>query len=293
MKKIDIKNVSMKVKQKTILDDISLTFNEGETIAILGPNGAGKTSLINAILGLCRTRCGVIQNDYKKLPAYKVGVHMQESCINGLMTVREALDLFLFDGDYRDLLETFQMTDKLKQRIATLSGGEKQKLQLISMLQNNPEIVFVDEITTGLDAVSRESIIFYLKSEIVDKDKTLIMVTHYFEEVDALAKRVIFMKEGKVMEDGEPEELFEKYGIHKTIHIELNKVEEVTAFPEADIVGNILIVTVKEREEMIRVFNYIAEQAENVISYTTKEPSIAELYKIVMGTEAADYEEIS
>lgn len=293
MKKIDIKNVSMKVRKKTILDDISLTFNEGETIAILGPNGAGKTSLINSILGLCRTRKGVIQNDYKVLPAYKVGVHMQESCINGLMTVREALNLFLFDGSYRELLETFHMEDKLNQRIATLSGGEKQKLQLISMLQNNPEVVFVDEITTGLDAASRESIISYLKTEIVDKEKTLVMVTHYFEEVDALAKRVIFMKNGKVIEDGETEGLFEKYGIHKTIYIELNNAEVVIPFVNADMVGNILVIPVKEREEMICVFNYIAEQAENVVSYTMKEPSVAALYKLIMGTEVTDHEEIS
>ena len=293
MKKIEIKNVSMKVKKKTILDDISLNIHEGEMIAILGPNGAGKTSLLNSILGLCRTRYGVIQNDYKRLPAYKVGVHMQESCINGLMTVREALNLFLFDGSYRELTETFQMTDKLNQRIATLSGGEKQKLQLISMLQNNPEIVFVDEITTGLDAASRESIISYLKSEIRDKEKTLVMVTHYFEEVDALAKRVIFMKDGRIIEDGKKEELFEKHGIKKTIHIELDRVDTVHAFSKAEVIGNTLVVTVEEKEEMLRVLNYISEQAENVISYTMKEPSISELYKKIIGTEAVDNEKIS
>lgn len=285
MKNIIIKNISMKVKNKTILEDINLVINEGETVAILGPNGAGKTTLVNSILGLCRCRQGSIQNDYKKIPAYKVGVHMQESCINGLMKVGEVLKLFLFDGDNKELLEKFQLSDKLKQRVATLSGGEKQKLQLISMLQNNPEAVFIDEITTGLDAASRENIISYLKSEIVEKEKTLVMVTHYFEEVDALAKRVIFMKDGKVVEDGYIENLYKKYGIQKSIHIEINQIDNIKTLPNATVIGKVLVVPIEKKEDMIITLNYIAEQVGNVISYTIKEPSIAELYRIIIGME--------
>lgn len=282
MKQIEIKNLSMRIKRKSILDDINLNIKESECVAILGQNGAGKTTLVNTILGLCHTKKGVVKNDFSELPSYKIGVHMQESSLNGLMTVKEVLNLFLFEGENTELIRKFDLESKLNQRVSTLSGGEKQKLQLIVMLQNNPEVIFIDEITTGLDASSREKIIQHIDDEIRKKKKTLIMVTHYFEEVEILADRVIFMRQGKIVEDGLIKELYKKYGIHKEIHLELVDTNKVNEFEDIKVVDNTALIPIFNRGDMIKVLNYIAENDKNVINYTIHEPQMIDLYNTIM-----------
>lgn len=89
MKKISISNLFMSVRNKKILNGINLVINEGEQVSIIGPNGAGKTTLVNTILGLQRYKVGKVENDFLQLPPYKIGVHMQDSKLNGLMTVRK------------------------------------------------------------------------------------------------------------------------------------------------------------------------------------------------------------
>lgn len=278
MKKISISNLFMSVRNKKILNGINLVINEGEQVSIIGPNGAGKTTLVNTILGLQRYRVGKVENDFLQLPPYKIGVHMQDSKLNELMTVKEVLDLFLFEGSYKELVNKFGLNDKMNQRISTLSGGEKQRLQLIVALQNNPEILFLDEITTGLDANSRREITRYIIEDINKKNKTIVMITHYFEEVESLTNRIVVLYNGEIIEDGKLADLYEKYNVNKIVDIEFTNTEIKNEFKDFEIVGNHIIVYIHGKKDMTSTLNIISKNSEKVIDYTIKDPHVAELY---------------
>lgn len=278
MKKISISNLFMSVRNKKILNGINLVINEGEQVSIIGPNGAGKTTLVNTILGLQRYKVGKVENDFLQLPPYKIGVHMQDSKLNELMTVKEVLDLFLFEGSYKELVNKFGLNDKMNQRISTLSGGEKQRLQLIVALQNNPEILFLDEITTGLDANSRREITKYIIEDINKKNKTIVMITHYFEEVESLTNRIVVLYNGEIIEDGKLADLYEKYNVNKIVDIEFTNTEIKNEFKDFEIVGNHIIVYIHGKKDMTSTLNIISRNSEKVIDYTIKDPHVAELY---------------
>lgn len=278
MKKISISNLFMLVRNKKILNGINLVINEGEQVSIIGPNGAGKTTLVNTILGLQRYKVGKVENDFLQLPPYKIGVHMQDSKLNELMTVKEVLDLFLFEGSYKELVNKFGLNDKMNQRISTLSGGEKQRLQLIVALQNNPEILFLDEITTGLDANSRREITRYIIEDINKKNKTIVMITHYFEEVESLTNRIVVLYNGEIIEDGKLADLYEKYNVNKIVDIEFTNTEIKNEFKDFEIVGNHIIVYIHGKKDMTSTLNIISKNSEKVIDYTIKDPHVAELY---------------
>lgn len=278
MKKISISNLFMSVRNKKILNGINLVINEGEQVSIIGPNGAGKTTLVNTILGLQRYKVGKVENDFLQLPPYKIGVHMQDSKLNELMTVKEVLDLFLFEGSYKELVNKFGLNDKMNQRISTLSGGEKQRLQLIVALQNNPEILFLDEITTGLDANSRREITKYIIEDINKKNKTIVMITHYFEEVESLTNRIVVLYNGEIIEDGKLADLYEKYNVNKIVDIEFTNTEIKNEFKDFEIVGNHIIVYIHGKKDMTSTLNIISKNSEKVIDYTIKDPHVAELY---------------
>lgn len=287
MKQIKVSDLTLRVKDKLILDSINMEINEKDTVAILGPNGSGKTTLSNVMLNLQRFKNGTLKNDFLDLPAYKIGVHMQESKLNGLMKVKEVLDLFLFEGDNKSLIDKYDFNDKLNQRIATLSGGEKQKLLLILTFQNNPELVFIDEVTTGLDVQSRQSIIKFLKKEMEEKHKTLVMITHYLEEADALCNKLAFLKKGKLIEYGEKESLYNKYHILKTVLIEtIGPVKLPEQINGKSITENRIEIEVKDEKDMIRIMNFISENNTKVKKYIINEPSIECLYnRIIQGDE--------
>lgn len=278
LKKISISNLFMSVRNKKILNGINLVINEGEQVSIIGPNGAGKTTLVNTILGLQRYKVGKVENDFLQLPPYKIGVHMQDSKLNELMTVKEVLDLFLFEGSYKELVNKFGLNDKMNQRISTLSGGEKQRLQLIVALQNNPEILFLDEITTGLDANSRREITKYIIEDINKKNKTIVMITHYFEEVESLTNRIVVLYNGEIIEDGKLADLYEKYNVNKIVDIEFTNTEIKNEFKDFEIVGNHIIVYIHGKKDMTSTLNIISKNSEKVIDYTIKDPHVAELY---------------
>ncbi|MDR3290649.1 MAG: ABC transporter ATP-binding protein [Methanobrevibacter sp.] len=214
MKKIILNDVNFKVKDKDILKNIDLTINEGESVVILGPNGAGKTTLINCILKLQKIDSGEVINDFESLPRYKIGFHSQEQSFYKLLKVKEILDLFLFEGDYMHLVKKYGLDNNLNQKIGELSTGEFKKLSLIILLENNPEIIFIDEITTGLDTITRMEVLNFLKNELKKSGKTIVMVTHYLEEVEEISEKLIFLKKGKIVELGLKDDLYNKYNLN-------------------------------------------------------------------------------
>ncbi|GBG97026.1 ABC transporter ATP-binding protein [Lactococcus termiticola] len=188
-----------------VLKDINLSVKSGERIAILGGNGSGKTTLLNIINGGIKATGGSIDFEEMAINHQNTAYIMQHESLPSELRLQEVLALFSRDkAAYQrglDLADQFDLTKNLRKKYAQLSGGEKQKLLLISSLQNQPSYFFLDEITTGLDYNSRDDLLDFLASVFEEKQASLFLVTHYIEEALRLCNRFVVIKSGKIIED--------------------------------------------------------------------------------------------
>ena len=215
---IKVKNLTKKYGQLRAVNNISFEVRKGEVFGLLGENGAGKTTTLEIIEGLRPATSGRVDilghNIKKGLEDIKerIGVQLQSSAYFNDLSLREILHLFgSFYSHYLDpdeLLEIVELEDKKNSYIASLSGGQKQRFSIVASLINDPEIIFLDEPTTGLDPLARRNlweIIFKIKKQ----KKTIILTTHYMEEADILCDRVAIMEAGKILTLGEVHKLVE------------------------------------------------------------------------------------
>lgn len=212
------------------VDGISFKINEGDVFAFLGPNGAGKTTTVEILECLRPLTSGtakifgydVTRNEDAKEIKKRIGVLPQEYSALDKLTVKENVELIadMYDKhlDIPQTLELIDLTDKTKVRFENLSGGLKQRVGIACALINDPQLVFLDEPTTGLDPKARRdvwSVIQNLKS----LGKTVFLTTHYMEEAQVLANKVAIIDKGKIVAIGSPEELIAKYGGLKVLTI--------------------------------------------------------------------------
>lgn len=213
---ISVKNLKKSYNNIVAVNDISFSVKKGEFFGLLGHNGAGKSTTIDCILGLKAFDSGVVKifnKDPKKSRKdifEKVGVQLQLSSYPDKIKVYEICEetaaLYSESCDYNQLLKKFSLDKVKKNYVSTLSGGEKQKLAVILSLIPNPEVVFLDELTTGLDVEARRDVWKLLKS--LKKDKvTILLTSHYMDEVEALCDKIVIIKNGKLLASGTVEEI--------------------------------------------------------------------------------------
>lgn len=208
---IQVKNLTKSFSGRKVINDLSFEVNKGEVFALLGHNGAGKSTTIDLILGLkCpdegnATILGMDAAKHRKKVFEKVGVQLQHTEYQNMMTVEEACieyaSLYKKPSDYKKILHLFGLSDLKKSYINKLSGGEKQKLSVVLALIGNPEIVFLDELTTGLDVAARREVWRTLK-HLKEKGLTIFLTTHYMEEAQALCDHVCIIKSGEKVIEG-------------------------------------------------------------------------------------------
>ena len=208
---IQVKNLTKSFSGRKVINDLSFEVYKGEVFALLGHNGAGKSTTIDLILGLkCpdegnATILGMDAVKQRKKVFEKVGVQLQHTQYQNMMTVEEACmeyaSLYEKPSDYKALLHSFGLSDLKKSYINKLSGGEKQKLSVVLALIGNPEIVFLDELTTGLDVAARREVWRTLK-HLKEKGLTIFLTTHYMEEAQALCDHVCMIKSGEKVIEG-------------------------------------------------------------------------------------------
>ncbi|HEX2946963.1 MAG TPA: ABC transporter ATP-binding protein [Clostridia bacterium] len=207
-KSLIAKGLSKKYGSKTALSDFSITIEKGEIFGLLGANGAGKTTALECILGTKKPDAGSVEilgmdpvKDRKRL-FQKVGVQFQQTNYQDKITVKEACEvahsLYSKPADWSRLLKMFGLDNKQKQPVNELSGGEKQRLSVILALIPDPELVFLDELTTGLDAKARRDVWKYLEL-LKEKGLTIILTSHYMDEVRALCDRICILKQGSTV----------------------------------------------------------------------------------------------
>src|SRR5271165_2184248 len=227
---IQVSGVRKTYGSTVAVDEVSFDVHDGEIFGLIGPNGAGKTTAMECIEGLRTPDRGVISvlglnpfHDVYKLQE-RIGVQLQQAQLQKRIKVWEAVDLWAslyhkkkIDG--KRLLEQLGLIDKRNAWFMTLSGGQKQRLFIALALINDPEVVFLDELTTGLDPQARRAI-WDLVRGIRQRGKTVFLTTHLMEEAERLCDRVAIMEHGRIIDIGSPGELVRKHCPTRTVMLE-------------------------------------------------------------------------
>lgn len=195
------------------VNGVSLSLNKGMCLGLLGPNGAGKTTTVEMLEGISRPSSGEVLYKGDPLgPRFRdeAGIMFQSTALQDYLTVREALDLFRRfypkTVPLEELIESCSLQNFLDQDTRKLSGGQRQRLLLAIALVNDPEVVFLDEPTTGLDPQARHNF-WELVHSIKGRGKTIILTTHYMDEAYTLCEEIAIMDHGKIIAQGTPKEL--------------------------------------------------------------------------------------
>jgi ABC-2 type transport system ATP-binding protein len=206
--------VTKKYGPITALDNFSLTLNAGEVVALLGPNGAGKTTAVRLLLGLISPNSGsarVLGRDPRDSDARtRIGAMLQVSRVPEMLRVREHIDLFRSYYPQplamADVIRAAKLEGIEQQMFGKLSGGQKQRALFALALCGNPDLIFLDEPTVGMDIESRRALWDQVRA-LSAAGKTVLLTTHYLEEADMLASRVVVINKGKVVCEGTPAEI--------------------------------------------------------------------------------------
>ena len=302
---VDVKNIkkTFKTKQDTVeaVKDVSFEVKKGEIFGLLGPNGAGKSTTILMLTTLLQVTGGeakildldVVKDD--RLVREKIGVALQDTGIDNLLTGRELFfttaRLWGFskkDSETRtnELLELVGLTEAGDRRVKTYSGGMKRRLDLGLSLVNSPEVLFLDEPTTGLDPGSRRVLWDEIK-RLRDSGVTIILTTQYLEEADELADRIAIIDEGLVVAEGTSDELKTSIG-GDVITLSFNSEKEVTLakelFPESLQEKNELRITVEDGASKIPSYiNELTVNGIDISSVTASKPTLDDVFLNVTG----------
>ncbi|MCX6808784.1 MAG: ABC transporter ATP-binding protein [Candidatus Berkelbacteria bacterium] len=216
---IEVNNLVKKYEDFAAVDGVTFDVRKGEIFGLLGENGAGKTTTLEIIEGLRRLTSGTVKVLGEDVSLgcsdrirENIGVQLQSSAYYNFLTLKEILNLF--GGFYKnsissdELLNMVDLKFKEKSLVKDLSGGQRQRFSIIASLVNDPEIVFLDEPTTGLDPIARRSL-WDLIVKIKSQGKTVIITTHYMEEAEVLCDRIAIMDKGKILRIGETHKLIE------------------------------------------------------------------------------------
>jgi ABC-2 type transport system ATP-binding protein len=285
------------------VDDVSFDVQAGEIFGLIGPNGAGKTTTMECVEGLRAPDRGEIavlglhpRRDLDRLQQ-RVGVQLQEAQLQKRIKVHEAVGFWAslyrrpLDGDR--LLEQLGLTDKRDAWFMTLSGGQKQRLFIALALINDPELVFLDELTTGLDPQARRAI-WDLVRGIRQRGKTVFLSTHLMEEAERLCDRVAIVDRGRVVDVGTPAELVRRHCPDRTVIVATGHEDaagKFRAMPQVQSVesqGQELTIRGRGDDLVTRVIRCVAEHQMPVLDFRTVVPTLEDVFLKLTGHTIRD-----
>ena len=229
---ISVEALTKTYKDVVAVNHISFDITKGHCFGLLGPNGAGKTTTIEMLEGIISPTKGKIFYQDKPLDdsiMAKIGIQFQHTALQDFLTVKETLSLFSsFYQDalpLDDLIHLCDLSDFLNRDNRKLSGGQRQRLLLALALINDPDIIFLDEPTTGLDPQARRNF-WQLIKNIKAKNKTVILTTHYMDEAEQLCDDIVIMDQGQIIASGTPRQLLAKHFEYIFIYLPKAQVPE-------------------------------------------------------------------
>ena len=279
------------------VDNISFSVNEGEVFGMLGPNGAGKTTTLECVIGLRQPDSGSVevlslnpQVDRQQL-YQKIGVQLQETSYQDKIKVFELCELFqgFYSNPYpyQELLQRFELTDKTNAYINKLSGGQKQKISIILALIANPQIVFLDELTTGLDPGARRLMWSYLQN-LKGEGRTIVMTTHYMEEAEYLCDRIAIVDSGCIKALGSVDEVINMADLYTEVSFrsEHNVVDILTKGLNAAVVeqeGQQAKVLSKDKNVLSKIVQLLTESGIDYQQIAIKHPNLEDAFLKLTG----------
>lgn len=292
-----LENVTKRYGSVLAVDHLSLTVPSGIVFALLGPNGAGKSTTLEMVEGLRRPDEGEVWwgdldvGKHADEARARFGVQLQTSAFFDLLTVKETLELF--HSFYRrslpvaDLIARLDLTDKQNARVEGLSGGQRQRLALASALVNDPEVVFLDEPSAGLDPQARRNlweVILGLKTE----GRTVVLTTHYMEEAEILADRLAIIDHGRVLDEGTPRELIQRHmpaavvEVSRAVGIHAGMVlPSVLRIDERDDVT--LLVSDRLEDTLVGLVNWAEREGREITGLTTRNATLEDVFLKLTG----------
>ena len=297
---ISVKNLKKIYGEIIAVNNISFNVNKGEVFAFLGPNGAGKTTTVEMIESIRKPTNGYISllgkdirtsfNDIKE----KIGVLPQEFHSFERLTVRETLEYFskLFQKkvDINDLIKAMNLDDEVNKLYKDLSGGLKQRLGVAVSLVNDPDIIFLDEPTTGLDPKARREV-WEVIANLRNKGKTIFLTTHYMEEAEYLADHIAIIHKGKIIAEGTLEDLIRKYWKGSILHlnncnnpktINILKEKGYDAFKEEN--GD-LAINIEYKDKILEILSILRYECIDYDSIEIRRPNLEEIFLHLTGAK--------
>ncbi|MBT8486654.1 MAG: ABC transporter ATP-binding protein [Phycisphaerales bacterium] len=290
------------------VDGIDFEVRRGTCLAVLGPNGAGKTTTIEVLEGLKRPDAGEVEvlgcawGENPRAIQERIGVQLQETEFQDKITVVELLRLFR--SFYRDgvpieeVIEITGLEEKRGARVKTLSGGQRQRLAVGCALLNRPEILFLDEPTTGLDPQARRRL-----WEVIETFKTgggtVLLTTHYMEEAERLADDVIIVDKGRVIARGSPAEIIASLGAESVVEftptghdghrLTVEDLRELDGVNDARQAGASIVLSVERTQAVIaRLFSLIEERGLEIEDLRTHRPTLEDVFVALTGKHLRD-----
>jgi ABC-2 type transport system ATP-binding protein len=280
------------------VDGITFHVLEGEIFGMVGPNGAGKTTAIECIEGLRRPDGGGAtvlgmdpQRDGYELRE-RIGVQLQEASLPNRIKVWEALDLFAAfyrrSVDWPPLLEQLGLAEKRNGSFAKLSGGQKQRLFIALALLNDPDLVFLDELTTGLDPQARRAMWDLVRS-IRERGKTVFLTTHFMEEAERLCDRVAIMDQGRIVALDTPQNLIDSLGVENRVVFSVNgRFDEellgaVPSVTRVERVGERVVVYGQGERFVGQVVNGLEAAGIRFRNLRTEQPTLEDVFLALTG----------
>jgi len=295
---VQVEGIRKTYGRAVAVDGVSFEVRQGEIFGLIGPNGAGKTTTMECVEGLRRPDRGSIsvlgldpvRHAYKL--QNRIGVQLQEAQLQKRIKVHEVVSLWasLYEQpiDGARLLEQLGLGEKRQSWFMTLSGGQKQRLFIALALINDPELVFLDELTTGLDPQARRAI-WELVRGIRSRGKTVFLTTHLMEEAERLCDRVAILDHGCIVDIGTPAELIRRHSPEQSAMIVTDSPgaeDQFRSIPDVDSVSrDNLTFTIRGRGKTLvtDVIRCLAEHDMRVIDFRTERPTLEDVFLKLTG----------
>ncbi|NOQ23679.1 MAG: ATP-binding cassette domain-containing protein [Candidatus Aegiribacteria sp.] len=285
------------------MDGISLCVSRGEIFGIVGPNGAGKTTTMDCIVSMRSPDSGFISVlgldplRQRKALLEKVGIQQQESELPDRMKVCEAIELFsCFYGismNAAGILSRLGLSDKKESYFSALSGGQKKRLFVALSLVGDPEIVFLDELTSGLDPRSRRSM-WDLVRGLRDDGKTVFLSTHYMDEAEKLCDRVAIIDNGKIVAMDTPESLIRSHAFTLSVVMGIpesfneREMESITGVVEVFREDEKTVVRVRDSSAVVGIVKLLVEREIELGNFHTEKSTLEDVFLKLTGKEIND-----
>ncbi|HEU23829.1 MAG: ABC transporter ATP-binding protein [Mesoaciditoga sp.] len=301
-KVLEVRNLKKKYGRFEALKGIDIDLYRGEIFGFLGPNGAGKTTTVEILEGLRKAGEGEItffgHKIHGQTPSFvkeRIGVVLQETRFLDHLKVKEVIELFasFFKNakSPEEIIKMVQIEEKAEDFTDNLSGGQRQRLAIATALVNDPDIIFLDEPTVGLDPQSRESV-WKLVRDLKKNDKTIFLTTHYMEEAQALCDRISIIDRGKIVASDTPKNLIKKYGGKSEIDFTCSELPSKSVIEElksVDIVDDHFRI---ETDDITKTLEWLVEWSKRnslkITDISLVEPTLEDVFLTLTGRGLRD-----